>query len=209
MDQIFSQIILFTLSAGLVWLLTKYLKCKPSNPGIVNPRNSSLKALFAVACSLIALVLFEYFRRTPHAGLLAPGAMSEPIGYLMPSLISFVIFLLPAGIAANQSNEPLRSFGISRTNLWQSALIGSAFVILMFYMQNIDPFETIREFEQQQGIRLIYFAFIGFEEEILFRGYLQTRLIAWLGKWQGWGLASIIMALGHFPFCTSNNAYIH
>ena len=199
MNQIAGQIIVLSLLAGLVWLLTKYLKCKPTNPGIVNPKNSALKALIAVACSLIALALFEFFRRTPHAGLLAPGARSGQIGYLIPALISFLLFLLPAGIAAIQSNEPLRSFGISRTNLWQSALIGSVFVILMFYLQNVDPFETIREFEQQQGIRLIYFAFIGFEEEILFRGYMQTRFVAWLGKWQGWGLASIIMALSHFP----------
>ncbi len=44
---------------------------------------------------------------------------------------------------------------------------------------------------------LPYFAVVGFGEEFLFRGYLQTRLVAWLGQWSGWLLASIVMAMMH------------
>jgi membrane protease YdiL (CAAX protease family) len=38
---------------------------------------------------------------------------------------------------------------------------------------------------------------VGFAEEFAFRGYLQTRLVAWLGRWPGWVLASVLMALAH------------
>lgn len=199
MNQIAIQIIAFAILAGLVWVMTKLLRCKPVKSGIENPRKSSLRALIAVTCSLVALILFEIFRRLPQAGILGPEAQFGKFGYLIPHFIAFILFLLPAGIAVLKSHEPLRSIGISRTNLWQSALIGFVFVILMFYMQNVDILETLKGFEQRQGIRLIYFAFIGFEEEIVFRGYLQTRLVSWLGKWRGWGLASVIMAVSHFP----------
>jgi membrane protease YdiL (CAAX protease family) len=37
----------------------------------------------------------------------------------------------------------------------------------------------------------------GVWEEFAFRGYLQTRLVAWLGRWQGWAMASVMMALAH------------
>ena len=199
MNQLASQIIVFAIFTGIVWVMTKFLRCKPISSGIDNPKKSSLKALFAITCSMIVLCLFEYFRRSPQAVILGHVGQSEQFSSLIPSFIAFILFLLPAGIVVLQSHEPLRSIGISRTNLWQSALIGSVFAILMFYLQNIDLSETLRAFEQRQGIRLIYFTFIGFEEEVLFRGYLQTRLVAWLGKLRGWGLASVIMALGHFP----------
>jgi membrane protease YdiL (CAAX protease family) len=44
---------------------------------------------------------------------------------------------------------------------------------------------------------LVYFVITGAWEEFAFRGYLQTRLVAWLGRWQGWILTSVMMALGH------------
>lgn len=33
----------------------------------------------------------------------------------------------------------------------------------------------------------------------MFRGYLQTRLIGWLGTWQGWVSASLVHAFVHVP----------
>ncbi|MCD4700312.1 MAG: CPBP family intramembrane metalloprotease [Candidatus Aegiribacteria sp.] len=179
--------------------MTKLLRCKPINPGIANPEKSSLRALVAVTGTIVILCLFELVRRSPQAGILGPGAQFEQFGDLIPAFIAFILFLLPAGIFVTRAHEPLNSVGISRTNLWQSVVISFVFVVLMFYIQNGELLEKLQGLEQRHGIRLIYFAFIGFEEEILFRGYLQTRLVAWLGKWQGWAMASVIMALGHFP----------
>lgn len=45
----------------------------------------------------------------------------------------------------------------------------------------------------------MFYVFVGFGEDFLFRGYLQNRLIAWLATWQGWRLASVSMAFGHLP----------
>ena len=46
---------------------------------------------------------------------------------------------------------------------------------------------------------LVYFAVVGFCEEFMIRGYLQIRLMGWIGRWKGWILTSIFMALIHIP----------
>ncbi len=38
---------------------------------------------------------------------------------------------------------------------------------------------------------------IGVAEEVFWRGYLQSRLSAWLGKYQGWVITSLIFGFGH------------
>jgi membrane protease YdiL (CAAX protease family) len=199
MNQFISQIIALSIFAGAVWGITKLLRCKPISPGITNPKRSSLRALVAVTGTIVIIFLFELVRRSTQAGILMPGTQFEHFRDLFPAFIAFLLFLLPAGICVIRAHEPLKSVGISRTNLWQSIVIGFVFVVLMFYMQHNDLLEKLQGLERRNSIRLVYFAFIGFEEEILFRGYLQTRLIAWIGKWRGWGLASVIMALAHFP----------
>jgi membrane protease YdiL (CAAX protease family) len=40
---------------------------------------------------------------------------------------------------------------------------------------------------------------VGFGEEFLFRGYLQTRLVARLGLGRGWILTALIFSLIHLP----------
>jgi membrane protease YdiL (CAAX protease family) len=198
MNQLTGQIIAFSIFAGAVWGMTKLFRCKPIIPGITNPRKSSLRALVAVACTIAILCLFEILRRLPQVDILKPTGQFGTIGDLLPSFVAFILFLLPASIFIIRAHEPLNSIGISKTNLWQSVVIGFVFVVFMFYIQHGDV-AKLQELEHRHGTRLIYFAFIGFEEEILFRGYLQTRLVVWLGKWKGWGLASVIMAIGHFP----------
>jgi membrane protease YdiL (CAAX protease family) len=38
---------------------------------------------------------------------------------------------------------------------------------------------------------------IGVAEEVFWRGYLQSRLSAWLGRYQGWVITSLIFGFGH------------
>jgi membrane protease YdiL (CAAX protease family) len=38
---------------------------------------------------------------------------------------------------------------------------------------------------------------IGVAEEVFWRGYLQSRLSSWLGKYQGWVITSILFGFGH------------
>ena len=48
---------------------------------------------------------------------------------------------------------------------------------------------------------LIVHAIIGFSEDIVFRGYIQTRLIAYSSTLKGLVVTSLLFALLHFPTC--------
>jgi membrane protease YdiL (CAAX protease family) len=104
---------------------------------------------------------------------------------------------VPAGIFVFQDKESLRSVGISRANLWQATVIGTGLAALTFCFQHCGHVAKLSRLTQ--AIAMVYYSFVDFGEEFLFRGYLQTRLVAWSGMAHGWIFASVLMALVHFP----------
>ena len=199
MKQFVIQIIVFSIIGGAVWGLSRLLRCKSLDSGIAKPRKSSLEALAAVACSMLLVGLLMLRQRLRHGPTPGSAPRFEQLSDLIPQLVVLVVYFLPAGIFIFKAREPLRSAGITRVNLWASLLIGAALAVLTFYFQPGGLLAKLGGIELRHGIALVFYACVGFGEEFLFRGYLQNRFIAWLGKWQGWLLASVTMALVHLP----------
>ncbi|WP_294185104.1 CPBP family intramembrane glutamic endopeptidase [uncultured Clostridium sp.] len=92
---------------------------------------------------------------------------------------------------------------MSRHNLKKSIGIGTIsgiiFIILSLFYMNININKVITHLNISHFWALLNCAVIGFSEEFMFRGYLQTRLIAWMEKNKGWMAVSILMALMHLP----------
>jgi len=199
MNNFVIQIIAFSVIGGVVWGLSRLLRCKPLDPGIAKPKRSSLHATIAVTFSMLLFAIVTMGMRSLQAE--APGLEMgyTNLGDLVKQFLPLILMLLSVGIFIIRDGESLRSIGITSTNLWQSAVIGSVLVLITFYLQHGDFLAVLESLKPRHGYSFVYFAFVGFGEEILFRGYLQTRLIAWLGKWQGWLLASAVMAVVHFP----------
>jgi membrane protease YdiL (CAAX protease family) len=166
---------------------------------ISNPKKSSLRALLAVGISMLCIYLLILRQRILHG----PTPNAEPkldsIRAAIPQLVLNLIYVLPAGFFMFKSKEGFRTVGVTRNNLWQSLLIGAGLALLTFYFQAGGLLAKLGHVGTRQAIALVFYGLVGFGEEFLFRGYLQTRLIAWLGKWLGWGAASVVMALVHFP----------
>jgi membrane protease YdiL (CAAX protease family) len=59
--------------------------------------------------------------------------------------------------------------------------------------------QKLAHLAQRGWASLPFLAMMGFAEEFVYRGYLQTRLIARMGTWRGWALASLVFAASHFP----------
>jgi len=202
--QVFLLLSMLIVGAA-IWGMCRLLRCKPVDPGIPDPRKSSFYALASVGCSMAVLVLGMLLQRASHVAV-THGATSgdgTPLSMGSKGLISqcvvLVVYLLPAGLLMLKRKEPLRSAGLTMVNLWSSLLIGATLSLLMMSFFPGGLLAKLRLIDSQHGVALLFFAFVGFGEEFLFRGFLQVRLAAWRGKAQGLVLASTIMALAHFP----------
>ena len=191
------QVVFFLLLGGAVYGLSRLLRCNLPLAEFKNPRRSaiySLLALSVIVTILTTLVLIIYFLRGR-----SPDRQIEiyKIRHLVPQVIGLAIYIIPVALVMIKNKETLATVGITRRNLWQSLLIGSALALTTFYFQPGGLISKLARLQPHHAIAFVYFFCVGFEEEFLYRGYLQTRLVAWLGKPRGWVLASVIMAYVH------------
>jgi membrane protease YdiL (CAAX protease family) len=198
MNQFIIKCVSFTVIGAVVFGLSKLLRCKVSDAGINKPRRSALHAILAVGISmsiLFLLMLPQLLASKPQTSTHKLHAFP----FLASQFLVFLLYAVPAGIFMFRDKESLQSIGISRTNLWQAAVIGIGLAALSFCPQPGEPVAKLSRLTPAHGIALISYFLVGFGEEFLWRGYLQTRLVAWLGVALGWILTSVLMALSHFP----------
>ena len=111
------------------------------------------------------------------------------------------LFWGPALIVMRRRRESWSSAGITKRNIGKSTLLGiilSIFMLLYYAAtKQVDTGEALRSLSLSDFWAFLTFLVVGISEEFGFRGYLQTRLIAWLGITWGLVMASILMAAGH------------
>jgi membrane protease YdiL (CAAX protease family) len=199
MKQFAVQAIVFAVIGVAVWVLSRLLRCAPTTPPISNPRKSSIAALAAVCLSMLAIGLLMLRQHLLHGPTGYVGPKLHKSGDLISQFVVLTMYALPAGFFMLKRRERLATAGITKANLWQAIVIGVGLAFLTFYFQPGGFLAKISRIEPRHGVGLAFYACVGFGEEFLFRGYLQSRLLAWLGKWRGWLLASAVMAAVHFP----------
>lgn len=86
------------------------------------------------------------------------------------------------------------TLGFRRENLGKSFVVGTVPGLAILALLPVKPI-----LNPSAVCAFLSFVVIGFGEEISFRGYLQTRLVSALGPWVGLTIASLWMALLHFP----------
>jgi membrane protease YdiL (CAAX protease family) len=112
-------------------------------------------------------------------------------------LFLLLIFYTPFFIALRREKETLSSAGINRQFLTGSIVIGLTIgVIWTLTTLAGKSFQT--DWRVAHFWSFLQYVVVGFFEEFAFRGYLQTRLINWLGKTTGWLLVAVLFSLIHF-----------
>ena len=197
--QFLAQVLIFSLVGVAVWGLSRVLRCNVALPDIPNAKKSSYGALGAVGISMAPAYLLMVRQRLLHGATSDYAPRFEHVSALWPQLLLVLIYVVPAGVFMIRNRESLRTTGISTRNLWQSLLIGAGLALLTFYFRPGGLMAKVQGIQARHGVALVFFAGVGFGEEFLFRGYLQNRLAAWLGRWPGWVAASVAMAIVHLP----------
>ena len=203
MNNVLLEFIILTLAflgfGVFVFFFTAKLQFKHEQQQFLDARKTSISALIALFIGWVAVSgLFWLF-------LLLGDSGGEPEEYRFGNVISqFIVsslFFAPSLITMRRRKEAWSSAGVTKHNLGKSLLLGallSIFYLVLNILTNKLEFRNLfNAFTLSHFWALATFFIVGLSEEFGFRGYLQTRLVAWLGKWSGWAIASILMALMH------------
>jgi membrane protease YdiL (CAAX protease family) len=200
LPQVLIQIA-FYVGYGLVaYLLTRWLKFRIERWPYPNPRQSALVALAVIFIPML-IITFIGLSTASEASAAATEEveMKHTLGGIFAQLMASLIVFGPALLAMKARNESWQSAGITRNNLAGSILLGCLLGLIGIVTCSPCIAGIRAGLDLSHLWAFLHFAVVGFGEEFGYRGYLQTRLIAWLGRWQGWLLASTVMALIHIP----------
>jgi membrane protease YdiL (CAAX protease family) len=135
---------------------------------------------------------------------------ADPL-YVLRDLIAIAILLLPVVVALKFSKQNLKDIALTRRNLRKNLALGLLMsLMLILFLGVLSPFlgGGFAGFSVATGYLFLSYVIIGFGEEIVFRGYIQTRLVAYSGSAIGVGVTSLCYAAYNFPlgyFCFSGN----
>jgi membrane protease YdiL (CAAX protease family) len=193
------------LAAGaVVSVLTRTLRFQIQPWSFSRPRTAALWGVGAIFAGwLLVSILFSALASTGGAQQQPTSPRSYGPSDVVGQAIIALVLLGPALLAMRWRREPRASARVSRHNLGGSLVIGTLLALLsvvsICFGSEGTPGRVIGRLGRGHLWALLQYAVVGFGEELAFRGYLQTRLVAWLGRWPGWVLASVLMALAHVP----------
>jgi membrane protease YdiL (CAAX protease family) len=175
-------------------LLAKIINFKTDKISINKPTESAIVSLVILCVELIIsfvylLIIKKYFIN-----------VSGNEKTLLQVVIYFAeIFLVLAVVIFR--GEGIRSIGIRKSNISKSIIIGILLGIIYFILINkIFKINKVMEVMSTESFEAFINLFIvGFSEEVIFRGYLQTRLSYWIGTKKGYLLTVIIFSFYHLP----------
>lgn len=201
-EFVFSLISLSILCL-IVNFLSKVLKIRYKGFKFSNPQKSALYAMVAVTITSAMITVVMILVKSQNASESVSNTQQFSLNGVINIAIVWLVMLSPILIEKRIKKESWESTGISMYNLKASIFIGvilgiiTILSVILFSSKSLT--HIVHELNLSSLWALLYYAVVGFCEEFMFRGYLQTRLIGWIGKWKGWILTSIVMALIHIP----------
>lgn len=170
------------------------------------PRQESIGSISLVVLIVFFTVLFsklatEEFRQfipfqlweINKAVLLSPGDISA--GNILTFFGFAAICLLPVIYFVRRKNQPWLSLGLKQEMLPAGLQTGVALILVSVFLRGKVSSLIYGDHNFNQLLLLIASLGAAILTEIIFRGYLQTRLSDWIGEWQGLLIASLFTAL--------------
>ena len=200
-------VIAIALGVPLVFIFSKVLKLRPQTIMVSEKKKEgflSLRVFAAVVAATFGIYWF-YDKVWVRATLTA-----DPL-YVLRDTIWIALILLPVIAALRWSKQTFESIGANRKDLKKNLGLGllTSFVLLLF-LGILSPFlgGVFAGFSVPVVYLLMSTIVICFGEEIVFRGYIQTRLTANRGPRTGIAITTLLFVVYNFPpgyFCFSGN----
>ncbi len=175
-------------------LLTKIINFKTDNISINKPMESAIVSLVIIGIELVIslvylLIIKKYFI----------NATGDEKTFLQVGIYVVEIFLVIAVVIFRR--EGISSIGIRRGSIFKSIIIGILLGVVYFILINKTcKVNKVVDVISPESLGVFINLFIvGFTEEVIFRGYLQARLISWIGIKKGYFLTAIVFSFCHLP----------
>lgn len=159
-------------------------------------------AFLVVVIVFVAASSLSVFR----INILTPLFLSLPFSldliYIAWQAFFDAVLFLPVIIVMKRTKQTLGSMGISRENIGRMFALGLMWSAVLFAVQGlVAPYfgYGFTGFSASLAYAFIRLAIVGFSEETVWRGYIQTRLAAYSGTLKGLVATSLLFALLHFP----------
>jgi membrane protease YdiL (CAAX protease family) len=199
------SVIILAVGAPIVYLSSKALKLRPKPIAIAEPRKQVSPVFLVVVATFVLASVLHIFANT----VFIPTFQLDkrpPFTYDMINVLWVVFYwgmwFLPLIVAMKRTGQNLGSIGISGENKGRMLALG---LILSVVYITIEGFLApslgggFKGFSPSLAYGLVVYAIIGFSEEIVWRGYVQTRLIAYSGTRKGLMTTALLFSLLHFP----------
>jgi membrane protease YdiL (CAAX protease family) len=153
-------------------------------------------AAVAVLVEVLGLAAALFAGAALSAAGLVGSSWRVPREVLRQTLIA-AVYLVPLLFVLRLTRSGPESVGLTRTNLGRSLAIGGVLAVAWLLVSG--TLDELLKPRAEHVLVLIGALSVGFAEEIVARGYVQSRLIDWIGTRRGILLATLIFALLHVP----------
>ncbi len=201
-SSILTDSIVFAVFGLAVYLVTRFFHFEKVQIDIQDPKRSALFSVVAILIGLTILtIVYLSIRASGKNQEFASQAATFKAGPgdIIGTVILALVLAGPSLIVIGERRESLSSLGLSSTNLVRSLILGLIVSAAYFLLSIASQRLSFVPFRMAHLWAFLDFSVVGFSEEFVFRGYLQTRFVNLFGKWKGWALASVMMALYHIP----------
>lgn len=159
------------------------------------PRRDATFALSLFA--LIYFFAFQYFSGDIF-NFLKTAAKAFQGGEVAERMILAVISLIPFIAALLLRGQPFKSTGWGRDNMRAGLIVGLLLVFLGIFLRG-KFLSVLNGISPAEGSLLLVILILCLAEETIFRGYIQLRLMSFLGNTWGWLATAALYLLWQLP----------
>ena len=160
------------------------------------PRREGLISLL-----LFALILAFNFL-VMNGSILQPSMSSPALDQVYLQMVAAVAGAVLVGAALIYRRQPIRSAGWNQKLISPALQAGIAIVLLSIFLRGMLS-RLLAGVSGEQSSALLLLLVLALAEETVFRGYIQLRLMAWLGAYPGWLVTGGLFVIWQIPHLLS------
>ncbi|URZ06120.1 CPBP family intramembrane glutamic endopeptidase [Clostridium felsineum] len=183
-------IIILIIVAFTIKFLTKVISFYTYDMNIKKVKRSGILSLIVIVINAAIIIVYVLFtKKYPRYNC----------GFTLTLVYFFQLLLILA--VAILTKEGISSLGITKNNAFKSIVVGglSGVIFCVAYKNIAIVGSDINIISTTSLYIFIMNAMVGFVEEVIYRGYLQTRLTCWIGTVKGLLITSVLFGLIHIP----------